>query len=561
MPAESAAVEMFRQAEAALRAGRGDLALSALGQACTLDPAATAPRLLRGRLLAQAGRLPEALADFDAAARAGDEAEAWHLLGLTLGRLGRRREAIAPLRRARALAPGHLRTLELLAQAEFEAGDPAEALPLWRELHALRPGDEDTVLRLGETLSRVGRDDEARALFAGASQRMPGSPALCMALAQAEEIAGGREAARAAYERALALRPGWTRPLAGLLGLLRGKAPAARVDEARALLASPGLPDAERAILGYELGKVFDARDEPDAALAAWDAANAARRREAGEPDPAELERRIAASLAAYPAALLARAAELGDPDERPVFIVGLPRSGTTLLESILSAHARCAGAGELPDIAMIARDATGPEAEATRWPHLPGSIEPGAVRGAAQRYLAALTRHAPADALRIVDKYPMNYYALGLVRLMFPNARVLWCRRDPRDVAVSIYGENFAPAERLATSFAGIGHLARLHESLMAHWRGLPGGPLLEVHYEALVREPETQVRRVLEFCGLDWDPACLDFHRGARGVQTPSRWQVRQPLHTRSIGRWRRYAAAMPALVQALGRDPDAG
>lgn len=556
----AAALQHQRLAEAALRAGRWPEAIAQARAACVSAPDAASPRRLLGRLLAQAGAMAEALACFEEAARlAPGDAEAWHLLGLTLARLGRRREAIAPLRRAHALVPGHLRTLELLAQAEFDAGDPVDARPLWQQLHAQRPDDEHTLLCLGETLTRLGEDAAARDLFAGALARRPDSADLCMALAQAEEIMGDRDAAEAAYQRALALRPGWARPLAGLLGLRRGQAPQARVDEAEAVLADPGRSDFDRALVGYELGKVHDARDEPARALAAWDAANAARRREAGEPDVAGLERRIEASLAAYPAARLAQAEALGDPDPRPVFIVGLPRSGTTLLESLLAAHPRCAGAGELPDLAMIARDLTGAGPEPGRWPHLPGPIADDAVHPAARRYLAALSRHA-GDAARIVDKYPMNYYALGLAALMLPRARFVWCRRDPRDVAVSIFGENFAPAERLATSMAGIGHLARLHERLMRHWQSLLGGRVLEVHYEALAAEPEPGLRRVLAFCELEWDPACLDFHLGSRGVQTPSRWQVRQPVHTRSIGRWRRYADAMAPLVEALGRDPEA-
>ena len=332
----------------------------------------------------------------------------------------------------------------------------------------------------------------------------------------------------------------------------------ARVAEAQALLAGGQLPDADQALLGYELGKVFDGRGEHAAALAAWDAANAARRREAGEPDVPALERRVEATMAVFDRALLARAGELGDPDERPVFVVGMPRSGTTLLEQMLAAHPQVHGAGELPDVSLIARDLPSRRGRPQQWPHILEDIALDPLPAAAKRYLAAALRQAPAGTARVVDKYPMNYYLLGLVALMFPKARVLWCRRDPRDVAISIYGENFALAERLATRLDGIGHLVRLQSRLMRHWQAVLSLPILEVRYEDVAADTETQARRALGFLGLDWDPACLDFHRSERGVQTPSRWQVRQPVHTRSIGRWRHYENELAPLLSVLGDDP---
>lgn len=550
-----------RQAHAALRAGQLGQALEALRAACAMAPASAELRCELGRVLAVAGQAAAARDAFETATRLDpQQAEAWHFLGLNLGQSGQLEAAIAPLRRARALAPDNLRTLELLAQAEFEAGDPADALPLWQALHAQRPDDEATVLRLGETLNRLDHAAEARELYARALAARPESPGLCVALAQTEEILGERDAAEAAYRRALALKPGWAYPLAGLLGLRRGQAAQADLDQAEQLLTGTRLDDADRALLGYELGKVHDARGEYRRAMAAWDTANAARRRQVGEPDVAALERRVDASLAFFDRALLARAGELGDADTRPVFVVGMPRSGTTLLERIVGAHPRAFAAGELPDLSIIARHLPHGRGQPERWPHIPEDVAPADIAPAARRYLAALTRHAPADALRVLDKYPMNYYLLGLAGLMFPNARIIWCRRDPRDVAISIYGENFALAERLATRMDGIGHLIRLQERMMAHWRQVLPQPMLELHYEDLARDPEGQARRVLEFLGLDWDPACLRFHEDAGGVQTPSRWQVRQPVHTRSVGRWKHYEFALAPLLEALGRDPDA-
>jgi hypothetical protein len=173
-------------------------------------------------------------------------------------------------------------------------------------------------------------------------------------------------------------------------------------------------------------------------------------------------------------------------------------------------------------------------------------------------RYLDAAARHAPAAAVRLVDKEPLNFFHLGLVALLFPRARVVWCRRDPRDVAVSIHAENFAMDEVLATDFAGIGHYINGQQRLMRHWQSVLPLPIHVSRYEDLVADPEGRARALVEFVGLPWDAACLEFHRGAQNVQSPSRWQVRQPVHARSVGRWKHYQPPLDPLVDVL--EPDA-
>ncbi|MBW8368537.1 MAG: sulfotransferase [Arenimonas sp.] len=560
--AEAPAVAAAHKAMAtlALRTGRHPLALEHMHQAAALAPESASLQCELGCLLAHQGQPLPALDYFRRTIDLQPAfADGWYFLGITLARLNRDEEALLPLRRAMALAPGQPRQLESLAQVEFRAGFPDDALPLWQELLRLRPGHDETLLKLGETLGRLGHNLQARQLYVDALEQRPGSADLWMALAQCEEDIGDRDAAASAYERALALRPDWAFPLSGVLGLLRGKAPEPRVAQAKALQARADLPDPDRALIGYELGKVLDGRGEYAAAMASWDDANAARRRMIGEFDLPAQQQRVAQTMAVFDRPLFEQASG-GSPDERPVFVVGMPRSGTTLTEQIIGSHAQAHGCGELPDMSLIAHNLPARDGSPQQWPNVIRDLHPGALEQAIQRYLTASTRHAPAGALRLVDKAPMNFHLLGLVALMFPRARVVWCRRDPRDIAVSIYGENFSLSERFATRLEGIGHSINLQNQLMRHWQKVLPLPILELDYEQLVSDIEPQARRLLEFTGLPWDPDCLRFHQSERGVQTPSRWQVRQPVHTRSVGRWKNYAFAMAPLMDVLEPRPRA-
>ncbi|GAB3508343.1 tetratricopeptide repeat-containing sulfotransferase family protein [Pseudoxanthomonas daejeonensis] len=547
-------------AQVAMRLGDAEMAIVHMRHATDLMPGDPATRFQFACLLAHEGRHADAVTHFQhSLERAPGNAQGWHLLGIALQRLARHGDALQALRRAYGLAPDNVRTLEALAESEFHAGYPEDALPLWRQLLTARPDDAHVVLRTSETLNRLGRHGEAQAMLREATTRHPQTGDLWMALAQTEEDVGDRDAARSAYRAALVEHPGWAPPVSGLLGLDRGKADDTLVAQAQELMAQADLPDADRALIGYELGKVLDGRGLHADAIGCWHQANAARRRMTGPGDVAAFERNAAHTMATLTRARLdARHARWsGNPDPRPLFIVGMPRSGTTLTEQILAAHPAGHGGGELPDIALIARNLRSGPATRDAWPDSIDALPDNLLEAAAQRYLRAATREASPDALRLVDKAPLNFFHLGLIALLFPRARVIWCRRDPRDIAVSVYGENFSLDEKLATDLEDIGHYINTQVRLMRHWQASLSIPILELDYEQLATRPEEQARRLIEFAGLPWDPACLEFHRSERGVQTPSRWQVKQPVYTRSIGRWRNYEQALGPLLAALAED----
>ncbi len=532
-----------------------DQTLASMARACALGPDDAALWKHHASLLASRKRWNEALECFSTCLRlAPNDPHAWYLAGLALLHAGQATQAVAALTRANELSPDTAKVQDALAEALFEGGMPEEAHAFWSGYAKRREQHLQTQLRWGEILSRNGFHEEALSHFMALASVQP-SPDLFVAIAQVHEDLGKRDEAGKAYEQALRLRPGWGVALAGLLQLKSGTAGSSDAASAvRQALSTRSLPENERALLNYALGKALDAHGEYGAAFQAWDEANAARTTQAGVTSPRALTERaddLMRRFASWPFSDHGCPPAQGSP--RMVFIVGMPRSGTTLTERILAAHPEAHGCGELAELPLLAR---------ALWPamgHAPSRpwsspATADTLLKARDAYLRAAARHANHTARVLIDKAPLNFFNLWLAAILFPDARVIWCRREPRDVAVSIYGENFALDERLCANLEGIGHYILAQEKLMTHWKACLPLPIHELSYEALATHPEDEAKSVLAFAGLPWDPQCLEFHQRTNGVQTPSRWQVRQPVHTRSIGRWRHYREQLAPLDRVL-------
>ncbi|AUZ55608.1 hypothetical protein B1L07_11510 [Stenotrophomonas acidaminiphila] len=449
-------------------------------------------------------------------------------------------EALHFLRLAHGLADTPV-SKRILAEAELEANHPESAQALYAELLHTSPTDCTLRLRLAETHSQTADNQKAISILQQGLELTPDEPALHMALAQLLEDEGDGSEAERAYNAALRLSPGWPVALAGLIGVRRQ--PDEELEQkALEILQSPTTHNADRAPLGYALGKLFDRSGRYPDAMHAWNIANAARTRTAGAYDPAALLRHLE-YLETHYGGLQPHPPANDDQTPTVVFIVGMPRSGTTLTERLLAAHPFVHGCGELPDLPRIASE-LGPE-----WPRLSTSMPTEALQALRADYLRSACRNAPPGKRVFVDKAPLNFFQLGLAQALFPNARVIWCRRDRRDVALSIYSENFSPASTFSTSFEGIAAYQDADERLLRLWQRSLWLPILVQEYEALARDPGRGIRELLEFVGLEWHPDVLRSHEKAGNVQTPSRWQVREPIHTRSIGRWRNYPQQFPS------------
>ena len=440
----------------------------------------------------------------------------------------------------------------------FDAGRLEDPLEAFERAANCDPALARTQSRLAAHLSSIGKLDRVEHLFRRSLALDPNHVAGWLGLGRLLEDVGDADGALACYRNVLELEPGHAAALGHYLALVRAAAPAELLAAAETTTEDPRAADEPRALVAYGLAKYYDRRSEHGAAARVATAANAARRRSARPFDRASLTARVSALIGSYDASFFADRRDFGVGTEQPVFIVGMPRSGTTLVEQILAAHPMLHGAGELQDLSRLAAETAGKRSESRM--RAAAHLEVAESRALACRYLRALRDGAPKDSLRISDKSPLNFYQLPLVALLFPNASVVHCQRDPRDNALSIWMENFNAEQRYATDFHDLAHYFAEYQRLVAHWQSVLPLHLLEVQYEDTVANVEHQARRVVEFLGVPWNARCLDFHGSGRAVQTLSRWQVRQPIYSSSVGRWRRYMPHLPELQAAFGGPGDA-
>ena len=260
-----------------------------------------------------------------------------------------------------------------------------------------------------------------------------------------------------------------------------------------------------------------------------------------------------------YNRAAIERLSGAGLTSDTPVFIIGMPRSGTTLVEQVIASHSQASGAGELNKIFLLTRDLITKGAKGAAISDNITSLEPGELTKISEAYLSFLKHQVPSNPLRITDKMPTNFIHLGLIKTLFPNAAIIHCRRNALDTCISCFTTHFGNLEMMGYSYdlEVLGRYYRQYERLMAHWHSVLPGQILDVDYENLIDNPQTICRNIIEHIGLDWEEECLEFHNNKRHVQTASAWQVRQPIYKSSVGRWRKYEKYLEPLQQALLGD----
>ena len=543
--------------------GQPAAARACLARAVMLDPGSAQRRYHLAEVLRAAGEHEAALPHYEAAlARASGIADIWVGLASALLALDRIDQAIEVLEHARKMAPADAGIRALLrqacAEAAFQGGERLRRLRRWRDATAcyrqvleLDPNHARALVNLGSCLEQDGHLAAATELYDRAARVDPELALAPLNLGIARAVEGDRVGAGRALRTAIALEPTLGTAHYHLALLDDAKRDPAAVLDLERLLARDDLGDHDRAQLGFALARRLDRLAMHDQAFEALAAANTLRHR-AAPFDPARHVELIDALITRLDRRFFANADDTGIRSELPLLVVGMPRSGTTLVEQLLAGHSAVHGAGEREDLLELCR------LVATRAPR--GSLAdaiaalgPDQARDLGQSYVRRLTASSPA-AERIVDKLPGNYLRLGLLARIAPKARVIWCRRDPLDTCLSCYFQSFAAGQRFSYDLEALGLVYRLHERLMRHWRAVLPNPILEVRYEALVADPEAEARRLVAFAGLDWQPGCLATEARTGPIRTSSLWQVREPIHDRSVGRWQAYARHLGPLCHAL-------
>jgi len=382
----------------------------------------------------------------------------------------------------------------------------------------------------------------------GGSTAIAGAPALNAPRALAE--------AEAAYQEAIQRLPDFALPHGRLATLLRGKLPETDLTAIENLLSNEKPLSGHKARLLFGLAHVLDARAEYKRSAARLEQANAITlelTRGRREYDPTEHKRFVDGLIHVFDHDFFTRLAGVGSNSRRPVFIFGLPRSGTTLIEQVLASHSQIHGAGELRLARQMFESIASLVGRPGTFRDCVPLVDPGVVGRLAEKHLDCLAAIDGERALRIVDKMPDNYQYLGLLAVLFPRAVFIHCRREVRDVAVSCWMTDFNTI-RWANSYLHIAHRFSQYVRLMNHWRKALPVPITEVDYEETVADLESVSRQLLSACGLDWESGCLEFHRTQRPVRTASVTQVRQPVYHQSVARWKNYEPMLAEFFATL-------
>jgi tetratricopeptide (TPR) repeat protein len=524
-----------------IRASVTDPNLMAAADALCDDRLAVAERLLRDHLTAHP-----------------TDVAAMRLLAETGTRLGRYGDAEALLERALELAPSFVgarynlaivlyrqqKAAEALAQIErLLEGDPLE--PNYRNLHAA-------------CLGIVGDYDRAIGVYRDILAEHPRQPKIWLSFGHALRTAGRRDEAVAAYQRCIDMAPSLGETYWSLANLKTVPFTSGQEAAMQTQLAREDLSADDRLHLHYALGKAREDAGDFAGAFAHYDAG--ARLRRAQLPyDADETHGQMLRSKALFTPAFLAARTDGGASAEDPIFILGLPRSGSTLIEQILASHSAVEGTMELPDLPLLARriGRPGAKAEGTRYPEAIADLTPQARTALGEEYLARARIHRKLGRPFFIDKMPNNFHHVGLIRLILPRAKIIDARRHPMAACFSAFKQHFARGQAFSYDLTDLGRYYRDYLELMTHFDQVMPGAVHRVIYEALVEDTEGEVRRLLDYCGLPFEAACLEFHRNTRAVRTASSEQVRRPIFREGLDHWRRFEPWLGPLREALGPE----
>ncbi|HTH96798.1 MAG TPA: sulfotransferase [Stellaceae bacterium] len=527
-------------------------------QALSINPDSADAHSNFSSTLIDLGRFDEARSHAERAITLNPQtADAHANLAMIEARFGRKREALTQIDAALGLMPDNIRLLLARTDILKKLNRLDDALANSNRTLALWPEDGEAHNVHGLLLQALGCYPEALAALDKAVPLLPRPASAVGNKAVALMEMGRHEAALVAFDEALRLQPDFTAAWFNRADLKKFMTGDPDIAAMAALLA----PDAvqshdERMALHFALGKAYLDTKDAEAAFRHLDEGNRMKRATI-DYDADETGRWMDAIVTMFPAERMRRFAQVGAESEVPVFVLGMPRSGTTLVEQVLAAHPEVHGAGELPTVSRLVGQVHGPGGTVQPYPGFIEFFRAPQFEAFGRQYLAEVTALAPGQA-RIIDKMPANFLYAGLIHLALPGARIIHCRRDPLDTCLSCYSKLFSAEQNFAYDLVELGRFHRGYQRLSDHWRAvLPATSFIEIDYAEMVEDLEASARRLIDFLGLAWNEACLDFHRSDRPVRTASMNQVRQPIYRSSLGRAESYRNHLAPLIDALGLE----
>ena len=477
-------------------------------------------------------------------------AEAHNNLGNVQRDLGALDAAVESYRRALALKPRFAEAHYNLGIVHRDLGDLDAAIESHRRAVDLRPDYAEAYNNLGNALNDIGRLDEAEQNYRRAAELKPDYAEAYNNLGNVLASVGRLDEVERYYRRAVELKPNYAEAYRNLFSIRKIEEQDSVIGSVEKLYGETSASAEDRMHFAFGLGKAYDDLGHYAEAFAYLTEANRLKRQSFAY-DVAQDARFFLRIREVFQESLFKRHAKAGRRDDTPIFIIGMIRSGTTLVEQILASHPAVFGAGELHDLSTVADSAV--QERGLRFPESIEDLDDAAFNRLADDYLRRL-RVRGGRARHVTDKMPSNFCHVGLIRLIVPSARIIHVRRNPLDTCLSVFANYFVHDHPYAYDLTELGAYYRHYEALMEHWRHVIPDGMLELSYEALIEQPEAEIRRLLDSCNLPFDPACLSFHETKRPVQTASVSQVRQPLYRKSLARWRNYEAQLKPLRSAL-------
>jgi tetratricopeptide (TPR) repeat protein len=547
-------VAHFNLGKALVMLGKGKEADEAFEKSFDLNP--ERKKLAHATEHYKEGRLEEAERLYGEVLRANpDNVDALRMMGTIALSASRFDEAERYLRRAISEAPDFVgaiidRGRALKEQSRFEA-----AIGCFRNAIEMEPGNVQAHFQLASTLSPAALTSEAIDAFQQTLELRPNHAGALLGLGHMLKTVGRQEEAVEAYRECIRLRPSSGPTYWSLANLKTYRLSDEDIQEMQARVEAGNLNEESEVNFLFALAKATEDRGDYDRAWQYYREGNA-KRRAAEYYDSTQTEVLHDRVIEVFGREFLAERGGQGNDDRAPIFVVGLPRSGSTLIEQILASHSQVEGTSELPYVGHVAASLNLNRADGVNYPAAVRELGPAHAKTLGQEYIRAAQMHRTEGKPRFIDKMPNNFPAVGFIHMMLPNAKIIDARRHPLDSCLSCFRQLFGQGQPFTYDLTDIGEYFLEYQRLMDHWHEVLPGRVLTVQYEDMVTDFDNQVRRLLEYCELPWEDACINFYETERPVRTASSEQVRQPIYSQSINRWRNYEQYLGELVEVL--DP---